>query len=236
MRTYYINNGNENAGPFMLEELKTQQIKENTLVWSQGMDEWKHAIDFAEFKPFFTEIVVPVKKTTFPPQVKPTKKGQTVFGLTKAYFFYVLGFSAIMITVFILTIIQNNKRNELDLKNKQTEFGNVQVELQQKESNEQRIQQEIQKRIESENNNKRRKDSITICLSEIKILLIDDKEKLAEAQNNLSDAENFKLLRPATTKEEQILLIQNEIEKWEREVDQLENEANRLSLMLERIN
>jgi hypothetical protein len=40
----------------------------------------------------------------------------------------------------------NNKRNELNLKkNKQTEFGNVQVELQQKESNEQRIQQEIQK-------------------------------------------------------------------------------------------
>jgi hypothetical protein len=41
----------------------------------------------------------------------------------------------------------NNKRNELNLKkNKQTEFGNVQVELQQKESNEQRIQQEIQKK------------------------------------------------------------------------------------------
>jgi hypothetical protein len=236
MRTYYINNGNENSGPFTLEQLKNQQIKENTLVWYQGMDEWKHAVDLEDLKPFFfTDILEPVQQSSSTPQVEVTRTTQTIFGLKKSYFFYALAFSAVMITVFTLTIIQNNTRNELDIKNKQTEFGNIQVELQQKESNEQRIQQEIQKRIESENNNKRRKDSIAIRLSEIKILLIEDKGQLAEAQNNLSDVENFKLLRPEAAKEEQILLIQNDIENWKREIDQLENEADRLSLMLERI-
>jgi preprotein translocase subunit SecG len=236
MRTYYINNGNENGGPFKLEELKNQQIKENTLVWYQGMDEWKHASDLEDFKPFFTDTLAPVQQSASSPEVEVTTTSQIIFGLKKSYFFLALAFLAIIIAVAVLTMIGNNKRNELNLKNKQTEFGNVQVELQQKESNEQRIQQEIQKRIESENNNKRRKDSIVIRLSEIKILLIEDKNQLAEAQNNLSDAENLKLLRPETTKEEQLLLIQNDIKNWKREIDQLENESDRLSLMLERIN
>ncbi|MFT5253952.1 MAG: preprotein translocase subunit SecG [Flavobacteriales bacterium] len=235
MRAYYINNGNENGGPFTLEELKNQQIKENTLVWYQGMDEWKHAVDLEDFKPFFTDILAPVQQSAYTLEVEGTKTSQNIFGLKKSYFFLALAFLAIMITVAILTMIGNNKRNELNLKNKQTEFGNVQVELQQKESNEQRIQQEIQKRIESENNNKRRKDSITSRLSEIKVLLIDDKKKLAETKNNLSEIESFELSRPETTKEEQLLLIQNDIENWKREIDQLENEAYMLSLMLERI-
>jgi uncharacterized membrane protein YhiD involved in acid resistance len=165
-------------------------------------------------------------------EIETTK---TIFGLRKSYFFLALAFSAIMITISALTIIQNNKRYELDLKNKQTEFGNAKVEIQQKESNEQRFQQEIQKRIEAENINKRKKDSISSRLSEIEILLIEDKNQLAEAANNLSDAENFKSLRPETTKEEQIRLIQNDIENWKREIDQLENEADRLRLLRETI-
>jgi hypothetical protein len=57
MRTYYINNGNENGGPFNLEELKNQQIKENTLVWYQGMDEWKHASDLEDFKLLYNNLL-----------------------------------------------------------------------------------------------------------------------------------------------------------------------------------
>ena len=235
MRTYYINNGNENGGPFTLEELKTQEIKETTLVWYQGMDEWKHAVDIIELKPFFTVAPPPIKRPMPIEKIEPEEITKTILGLKKSYFFLTLGFLAIMTTVLVLTIIQNNKRNELDLKNKQTEFGNVQIELQQKESNEQRIQNEIQKRIESENNNKRRKDSITSRLAEIKSLLIEDKNQLAESKSDLSDAENFKLLRSESTKDEQIRSIQNDIGNWIKEIDQLENESNRLYLELETI-
>lgn len=231
MKTYYINNGNDNAGPFTFEELKKQQIKENTLVWHQGMDEWKHAIDVVEFAPFFRAISPTIKQSNTAPAEEVAKASKTIFGIKKSYFFLALGFLAIMITVLVLNIIQSNKRNELDLKNKQTEFGNEQVELEQKESNEQRIQQEIQKRIASENNNKRRKDSITIRLSEIKAFLIEDKNQLAEAKNSLSEVGN----QSESTTEEQIRLIQNDIANWKREIDQLENESNRLYLELETI-
>lgn len=236
MRTYYINSGSENTGPFTLEELKNLQINKNTLVWYQGMDEWKHAVDLVELASFFT-VVTPSKKqsTTTTPTKDTTKMEQTFFGLKKSYFFLALGFLVIMITVLVLNIIQDNKRNELDVKNKQTEFSNAQTELEQKESNEQLIQQEIQKRIASENNNKRRKDSITIRLSEIKNFLIEDKNQLTEAKNNLSDLENFQQLQSESTLEEQIRLIQNDIANWKREINQLENEANRLYLELETI-
>lgn len=235
MRTYYINNGNENGGPFTLDELKNQQLNKTTLVWYQGMDEWKYAVDIIDFKPFFTVVPPPIKRATPTQKIEPIEPSETILGLKKSYFFLVITFLAIMITVLVLTIIQNNKKNELDLKNKQTEFGNEQIELQQKESNELRIQQEIQKRIESENNNKRRKDSIIIRISEIKNVLIEDKNQLTESKNNLIDAEDFKLLRSESTKDEQIRLIQNEIENWKNEIDQLENEQNRLYLELETI-
>lgn len=235
MRTYYINNGNENAGPFTLEELKNQEIKENTLVWYQGMDEWKHAIDLVEFKPFFFIFPTSIKQPHPSSKAEAIKTTQTIFGLKKSYFFLALAFLAIMITVLILTIIQNATRNELDLKNKQTEFGNAQIELQQKESTEQRFQEEIQKRIVSENNSKRRKDSITSRISEIKILLTDGKTELAQAKNNLSDTENLNFSPSESSKEEQISLIQNDIDNLNTKIDKLENEANRLYLELERI-
>ncbi|SDX46009.1 DUF4339 domain-containing protein [Flavobacterium degerlachei] len=235
MRKYYINNGSENAGPFTLEELKNHQIKENTLVWSQGMDEWKHAVDLVEFSPFFTATLSPLKQSAPPPTKDITKTEQTILGLKKSYFFLALGFLVILIAILVLNIIQDNKRNELDVKNKQTEFGNAQTELEQKESNEELIQQEIQKRIASENNNKRRKDSINIRLSEIKKFLIEDENQLAEAKNNLSNLENFQQLQSENTSEEQIRLIQNDIANWKREIDHLENEANRLYLELETI-
>jgi hypothetical protein len=47
---YYINNGNENGGPFTLEELKQQVVVQTTLVWQQGMEDWQYAIDVAELK------------------------------------------------------------------------------------------------------------------------------------------------------------------------------------------
>jgi hypothetical protein len=36
MRTYYINTGNENGGPFSIEDLKLQNISTATLVWYNG--------------------------------------------------------------------------------------------------------------------------------------------------------------------------------------------------------
>lgn len=235
MRTYYINNGNENGGPFTIDELKNQPLYKTTLVWYQGMDEWKYASEISDLDSFFTVLPPPIKRITAQPTVHKKEKSTTIWGLKKSYFFLALAFTLVMSFVLVLTIIQNNKRAELDAKNKQTEFSNEQIELQQKEYNEQQIQNEIQKRIASENNNKRRKDSITNRLTEIKNLIVEDKYQLSQSKNALADAENFKLLRSESTKDEQIMALQNDIQNWIKEIDQLENESNRLYLELETI-
>lgn len=242
MRTYYINNGKENGGPFTLDELKTQQIGKATLVWYQGMDEWKHAIDIEELSSFFTVVPPPIKFTTpipeaiSTPEIEDEKESEsTILGLKKSHFFLALLFLAIFTAVVVLNVIQNNKRSEIDIKNKETEFSNEKIVLEQNVRNEERIQEEIRKRIELENNNLRRRDSINSRITEIKILLTNNQTQLENAKKDLSDAENFTFLRSENEKSEEINLIQNNIQTIKAESDQLTNEADRLYLIMETI-
>jgi hypothetical protein len=241
MRTYYINNGKENGGPFTLDELKTQQLSKATLVWYQGMDEWKHARDIEELSSFFTVVPPPIKFTTptpetiSTPEIEDEKESETILGLKKSHFFLALLFLAIFSAVVVLNVIQNNKRSEIDLKNKETEFSNEKIVLEQNVLNEHRIQEEIRKRIELENNNLRRRDSINSRISEIKNLLVNNRNQLENAKRDLSDAERFTFLRSEGEKSEEINLIQNDIQAIKAEINQLTNEADRLYMILETI-
>jgi hypothetical protein len=235
MRTYYINNGKENGGPFTFNELKKQDLNKGTLVWHQGMDKWKHAHDIEELNSFFIVVPPPVKQAIPTPEIQPQKTSETILGLKKNHFFLSLLFLAILLTVFVLNVIQNNKRSELDLKNKQTEFSNEKITLEQNERNEERIQEEIRKRIALENNNLRRRDSINGRITEINGLLIDNKNKLATLTKDLSDAEKFTFFRSENEKTEEISLLQNDLQNIETQIIQLENESDRLYLQLETI-
>lgn len=241
MRTYYINNGKENGGPFTLDELKSQQISKATLVWYQGMDEWKHAIDIEELSSFFTVVPPPIKftsptpETISTPEIEDKKESETILGLKKSHFFLALLFLAIFTAVVVLNVIQNNKRSEIDIKNKETEFSNEKIVLEQNVRNEERIQEEIRKRIELENNNLRKRDSINSRITEIKSLLINYRNQLENAKRDLNDAEKFTFLRSENEKAEEINLIQNNIQTIKAESDQLTNEADRLYLIMETI-
>jgi hypothetical protein len=241
MRTYYINNGKENGGPFTLDELKSQQISKATLVWYQGMDEWKHAHDIEELSSFFTVVPPPIKftsptpETISTPEIEDEKESETILGLKKSHFFLALLFLAIFTAVVVLNVIQNNKRSEIDIKNKETEFSNEKIVLEQNVRNEERIQEEIRKRIELENNNLRKRDSINSRITEIKSLLINYRNQLENAKRDLNDAEKFTFLRSENEKAEEINLIQNNIQTIKAESDQLTNEADRLYLIMETI-
>lgn len=53
MQYFYANEQNQKSGPFSVEELKSHGIKAHTLVWCQGMDDWKPANQVAELKELF---------------------------------------------------------------------------------------------------------------------------------------------------------------------------------------
>ncbi|MDG2433269.1 GYF domain-containing protein [Flavobacterium sp.] len=234
MKTYFINNGNENGGPFTIEELKLQDISRATLVWYNGMDEWKYAGEMAELQ-FLFQVV--------PPPIKPVQESsspiiteaRSILGLKKSHFVLVVAFVAIMLFIVVLTIIQNNRRSIIEERNRQTELANEKVQVEQKADIEQRIQDEIQNKIAAENNKTFKKDSINNRLVEVKALLIEKKRELTAADVDLSATKKFKILRSEEAKSDQISAAQNAILVLKKEIDDLESELNRLYLQLETV-
>ena len=234
MKIYYINNGNENGGPFTIEELKLQQISTATLVWYNGMDEWKYAGEIPELQYLFNIVPPPIKpvlKTSSPASTEP----RTILGLKISHFILAVAFTIIMIFILVLNIIQNNKRSLLDERNRQTELANEKVQIEHKAEIEQRIQSEIQNKIDSENNNKFKKDSINNRLVEVKALLVQKKKELNDADAELFATKKFKLLRSEEDKSNQISVSEKAILVLKKELDNLESELNRLYLQLETI-
>ena len=236
MKTYYIHNGTENSGPFLLDELKAKKITKTTLIWFEGMDEWKYAGDIAELKSILAVVPPPLKNIPpLPKEVEKTVVNQTILGLDKSIFFWTCGILTLIVATLIFNTYQDNRSFELEQKNKETEFQNQQIELQQKQTDEEKIQSAIQEKIESDRRIKQKKDSVNNRISEIKKILVINNANLEEDQNKLLDTKDFKLLRSESEKEEQIDLIENDIIHWQNEIKKLENEADRLYLELETI-
>ena len=54
-RYFYIDSEGKQKGTFSPEELKSENIKKDTLVWTQGMNEWMRASSVAELDAVFAE-------------------------------------------------------------------------------------------------------------------------------------------------------------------------------------
>lgn len=52
-RYFYIDSEGKQKGPLTLDELRIEHIKKESLVWTQGMPEWKRAYEVVELKPLF---------------------------------------------------------------------------------------------------------------------------------------------------------------------------------------
>lgn len=53
MKQYYYSDGIEKYGPFTIEELKSHNIKNDTLMWAEGMDDWKPASELSAISMLF---------------------------------------------------------------------------------------------------------------------------------------------------------------------------------------
>ncbi len=52
-RYFYIDSDGKQKGPLALDELRNEPIRKETMVWTQGMAEWKRAFDVDEMQPLF---------------------------------------------------------------------------------------------------------------------------------------------------------------------------------------
>ncbi len=52
-RYFYIDTEGKQKGTFSPQELRQEQVKKDTLVWTQGMEQWKRADEVAELSLLF---------------------------------------------------------------------------------------------------------------------------------------------------------------------------------------
>jgi uncharacterized membrane protein YhaH (DUF805 family) len=53
MKKYFYSNGQEKEGPVTLEELREIGVQPKTLIWYEGLDDWKEALNLDELKELF---------------------------------------------------------------------------------------------------------------------------------------------------------------------------------------
>jgi hypothetical protein len=238
MKKYYLHNGTESSGPFDIEELKAKKITKTNPVWFDGMLHWKTAGEIPELTSLFIVTPPPLAPFLFPPTVpkeKLQRAPRKILGLSKSNFFMACGALIVLVAIGVLNVIQENRSRELQLKNHKTEVENYQLELKQKQADDEKIQAVIQERIEAERVDREKKLNSSNRLSEIEQLLANAQNNLDATQKKLNDASEFKLLRSASQKKEQMDLLQKNIDSFKTEMEKLRMESDQLKLEMEKI-
>jgi len=65
MKKYFYSNGTEKQGPFSFDELKTENITQETLIWFEGLEDWTVAYEIEELNEIFELIPPPVIENEF---------------------------------------------------------------------------------------------------------------------------------------------------------------------------
>ena len=68
MRKYFIHNGETENGPFDIEQLKSMQIKSETPIWYEGLQNWTIAGNVEELNSIFMSASTPPKFEKFAQQ------------------------------------------------------------------------------------------------------------------------------------------------------------------------
>ena len=79
MKKYFYYDGNEKHGPFSFEELKNENIDKSTLIWSEGLDDWKPAGEIKELEEILQLIpppIVPNEAETRSESTEPEEKNK----------------------------------------------------------------------------------------------------------------------------------------------------------------
>lgn len=241
MKKYYLHNGTESSGPFDIEELKTLKITKKTPVWFEGMERWNTAEKIDELASIF--IIVPPALEGFPttsssfsnPKVKKKRKETKILGLSKNTFLIVCLTLIILGGITFFKIIKEKRSQELKIKNHKTQIENYQLELKQKELDEQKIQAVIQEKIDSERISREKKGNLSNRILQINQLIAKYQNNLNTTKEDLENASGFKLFRTAEEKKEQMSLLEKNIDFIQNEMYQLKSESDQLKLELEKI-
>ena len=243
MKQYFIFVDNKQLGPLTFEELAAKKISRETKVWFEGLDQWRNADEIAELKNIIVAIPLPplpiantTKDTAGPPKIIDNQLGKTtvetpkILGFNKYTFYSILGAGLLLIAVMIyFDVVQSKERDALLLKNKQTELQNQQMEQEAAAMEAEKIRLQEEEKIKADSIEKAKKDVTEMRLNQIADSLVVYAEYLENAEKELAEASDFKLLRSASKKEEQIGIAQETVDKYKNQIQKLKAEFKRLN-------
>jgi len=198
MQKFYIHKDDKQQGPFSTDELKDQKISRDTMVWFEGADNWKKAIEVDDLKEIFKSIPPPLQTNSpvIPPPLvdnkpkevskqtvdeKPTKKKTTL----------IIVVVAVLLVGGLGTFIYTNQQAK-------------QVEIQRQ------IEEQRQAELES-----------------LKYEYDNSVTTLRAAKIRLNEIQQFQLLRTASEKQQQVQAQLESIRSWENEGDRLKKEIDK---------
>lgn len=121
MRKYFIHNGEIENGPFDIEQLKTMQIKSETPIWYEGLQNWTVAGNVEELKSILISTSTPPKFEKFaqqntnvnpPSYTKPYYENNQNFEQKKSKTLrnVLIGVGVLALIFIVLSIATNNSK------------------------------------------------------------------------------------------------------------------------------
>jgi len=77
MSKFFIHKDEQQQGPFTTDELKELKITRETMVWFEGADDWKKAIEIEELKEVFKSIPPPLIDKKIQDETKPASEAKS---------------------------------------------------------------------------------------------------------------------------------------------------------------
>lgn len=240
MKQYYAHLDGQQSGPFSIDELKGKITRE-TMVWHEGLPEWITAHQVPELQTVFTTpppLQAEKPKPVPPPIQNPqpiiqnhiTTPSTQILGLDKSTFYIIA--AAVVLIVGLFTYMSAGNSKEIEAveagaeivnaeQQEQIDAANAQLAAQQEELRKQKEQQEQERKRQAEAEKQRRIDELNIKYSEVS-------QNLSYAQAKLQDVSEFKLLRSAQQRQNQINEASLNVSLYQGQLNEIAAELQRL--------
>jgi uncharacterized protein HemX len=199
MPKFFIHKDDEQQGPFTTDELKDLKITRETMVWFEGADDWKKAIEIEELQEIFKGVPPPFQ--TNQPEIPTPIEDKQIIEKSKSTVDISLKKKNTSLIIIIIAVLVIGSIGTLLYLNQQAEMHR-QLEVQQA-----KIQQQELESLKSKYN-----QAIT---------------NFRTAEIELNEIQKFQLLRTASEKQQQIQEQLEYIRSWENEVDRLKKEIDK---------
>ena len=216
MSNFYIHKDDQQQGPFSIDELKDLKITRETMVWFEGADEWKQAIEIEDLQEIFKSIPPPlvdrktedVNKSINEGKLSRKKKGLILVVLLTLF---IGGLGSYFYTIQQAKEVEMLRQIE-EQKIKIQELAKIEAERVAEEQNKKMAEIASQRQLELESLKYEYSQAIT---------------NLRASEIRLKEIQVFQLLRTASEKQQQIQEQLENIMAWENEVERLKKEIDK---------